>query len=74
MASSSYDATVNVWNPNTGESIVKYKGHSQTVYGLDQIDENTLVSGSYDKTFHIWEISTGKTLHKTNVGSSIYSI
>jgi len=74
VASSSYDATVNVWNPNTGESILKYKGHSQTVYGFDQIDENTLVSGSYDKTFHIWEISTGKTLHKTNVGSSIYSI
>ena len=35
VASSSYDATVNVWNPNTGESILKYKGHSQTVYGLD---------------------------------------
>ena len=32
VASSSYDATVNVWNPNTGESMVKYKGHSQTVF------------------------------------------
>ncbi len=74
VASSSYDATVNVWNPNTGESILKYKGHSQTVYGLDQIDENTIVSGSYDKTFHIWDLNTGKTINKIYVDFSVYSV
>jgi WD40 repeat protein len=53
VASCSYDTTVNIWNPNTGESIQKYTQHTDTVFGLDQIDEDTLVSGSSDLTIHL---------------------
>jgi WD40 repeat protein len=60
VASCSSDKTVNIWNPNTGESIRKYTQHKEYVSSLDQIDEDTLVSGSVDMTIHIWKISTGQ--------------
>jgi WD40 repeat protein len=74
VASCSFDSTINIWNPNTGESILKYTQHRDRVYCLDQIDEDTLVSGSRDNTIHIWKISTGQTFRKINVGVSMYSV
>jgi WD40 repeat protein len=73
-ASCSHDSTVNIWNPYMGESIRQYTQQSEWVYGLDQIDEDTLVSGSEDKTIHIWQISTGQTLNTINVSDSVYSV
>jgi WD40 repeat protein len=70
----SYDKTVNIWNPNTGESIRQYNKHSDSVNILDQIDEDTLVSGSWNKPIHIWKISTGQTLNTINIGDSVLSI
>ena len=63
VASSSDDRTVNIWNPYTGESIRKYAKHSGSVYQIDQIDLDILVSGSGDKTIHIWKISTGELVY-----------
>jgi hypothetical protein len=74
VASCSSDTTVNIWNPNTDESIQKYTGHLKSVNILDQIDVDTLVSGSEDKAIHIWQISTGKTLKIIDVGKSVYSV
>jgi WD40 repeat protein len=74
VASCSNDNTVNIWNPNTGESIRQYTQHTGTVISLDQIDEDTMVSGSKDKTIHVWKISTGQTLNTINVGVTVYSV
>jgi WD40 repeat protein len=74
VASCSSDKIINIWNPNTGESIQKYKKHTDLVYGLDQIDEDTLVSGSVDMTIHLWKISEGQTFRKIDVGDSVFSI
>jgi WD40 repeat protein len=74
VASCSRDSTVNIWNPNTGESIRIYEKHTDYVICLDQIDEDTLVSGSWDKTIHIWKISTGQTLKIINTSSSVNSV
>jgi WD40 repeat protein len=71
VASSSDEAEINIWNPNTGESIRKYTRHTISVYGIDQIDEDKLVSGSQDNTIHVWEISTGLTLNVINVSDSL---
>jgi WD40 repeat protein len=73
VASCSEDTTVNVWNPNTGESIRIYEKHTDTVKCLDQIDEDTLVSGSV-VTIHVWKISTGQTLKIIDVGVTVYSV
>ncbi len=74
VASCSYDNTINIWNPNTGESIRIYAKHTQWVFSLDQIDEDTMVSGSADNTIHVWKISTGQTLKTINAGFSVFSI
>ncbi len=74
MASCLSDKTINIWNPNTGESIRIYAKHTDWVICLDQIDGDTLVSGSADNTIHIWEISTGKTLKTINVGEWVNSV
>jgi WD40 repeat protein len=74
VASCSHDdKTLYIWNPNTGESILKYTKHTEQVTSLDQIDESTLVSGSFDRKIHIWEISTGQTLKTIDVGEWVYS-
>ena len=74
VASCSTDTTVNIWNPNTGESIQKYTRHTGTVLCLDQIDAETMVSVSRDKPIHIWQISTGQTLNTINVGASVFPV
>jgi WD40 repeat protein len=66
VASASIDSTINVWDPNTWRSIRHYKNHTQIVYGLDQIDNDTIVSVSQDKSIHVWSISTGETLKIIN--------
>jgi WD40 repeat protein len=67
VASASHDHTVNIWNTLTWKSIQKYKNHSDFVFTLDQIDNDTMVSGSSDQTIRIWKISTGETLKTINV-------
>jgi WD40 repeat protein len=66
VASTSNDSNINVWDPNTWRSIRHYKNHSKIVFGLDQIDSDTIVSVSRDRTIHLWSISTGETLRKIN--------
>jgi WD40 repeat protein len=74
MGSASADKTVNVWNTLTMTSIGKYTNHTNLVYSLDQIDNDTMVSGSYDKTIRIWKISTGETLQTINVNVAVYVV
>ncbi len=74
MASASKDATVNVWNTLTLASIQRYTNHTNSVYSLDQIDNDTMVSGSSDTTIRIWKISTGETLKIIKVYASVYVV
>jgi WD40 repeat protein len=74
VASASDDTTVNVWNTLRWTSIQTYKNHTNFVYSLDQIDNDTMVSGSKDKTIRIWKISTGETLKIINVGVAVYVV
>jgi len=74
VASSSRDKTVNIWNPQTWSSIRQYTGHQDVVYGLDQIDIDTIVSGSQDGTIQVWKISTGETLLNISLLSTVYTV
>jgi len=74
VASASLDKIVNVWNPNTWSSVRIYTNHSSPVYGLDQIDHDTIVSGSRDRTIRIWKISTGETLRVIDTGLFVSSV
>jgi WD40 repeat protein len=74
VASSSNDGTVNIWNPNTWASIRVYNGHTDKLFGLDQIDSDTMLSGSQDGTVQIWKISTGETINSINVSTTVFSV
>jgi WD40 repeat protein len=74
VSSSSADFTINICHLKTNKTIRKYTGHNHSVYGLDQIDFDTMVSGSFDGTIQIWKISTGKCVRKINVSERINSV
>ncbi len=68
------DKTVNVWNTLTWTSIQRYAMHTGTVFSLDQIDNDTMVSGSWDQTIQIWRISTNETVKIINVGAYVFAV
>jgi WD40 repeat protein len=74
VASASEDKSVNVWDPNMGESIQIYKGHNDSVTCIDQIESDKIVSGSDDKTIRIWRISTGETIKIIYVNDAVNTV
>jgi WD40 repeat protein len=71
VASASNDKTINILDTLTWTSIQRYKNHTDFVFSLDQIDNDTMVSGSKDKTIRIWRISSGETLKIINVNAVV---
>jgi WD40 repeat protein len=76
VASCSDDKTVNIWETTSGasSSIRVYRGHTDRVFVVDEIDSDTMVSGSRDETVQIWSISTGATMYNISVGHRIWSV
>ncbi|MFL5703113.1 MAG: WD40 repeat domain-containing protein, partial [Ktedonobacteraceae bacterium] len=63
IASSAQD--VEVWNPMTGETLVKYNGTTGGVNSLAWSPDGTRIasSGQGSHTIQLWNASTGKTLY-----------
>ncbi|CAG8734516.1 3393_t:CDS:1, partial [Ambispora leptoticha] len=59
LITGSYDATVRIWNIETGEMVRVLKGHRRCVRGL-QFDDVKLITCSMDQTLRIWNHHTGK--------------
>ncbi len=74
VASASADTTVNVWDTLTWASIQRYTMHTDVVFSVDQIDNDTIVSGSQDNTIRIWKISTSETLQTIRVTVQVYAV
>lgn len=53
MESGSEDNTINIWDINTGESLITFFGYSSVVRCLLSYDEKTLISVSYDSSIII---------------------
>ena len=63
LASSSTDATIKLWNIETGEEIHRFLGHNGEVRDIDfSPDGKRLVSGASDRLLKIWESETGREL------------
>lgn len=69
VASSSIDNSVTIWDPKTDLTFRRYTNHMNVVEGLDQIDNDTMVSAAYDRTIQIWRMSTGETLKVINTST-----
>ena len=65
LATGSYDATIKIWNIETGKEIRTLRGHTMGVRCL-QFDDTKLISGSLDKTLKIWNWRTGECLSTYN--------
>lgn len=76
VATCSYDFQVKIWDPSNFKwsLIQEYTGHVDQVFGLEYLNENTVISGSNDHTIHIWNISTGLASMKINTGWPVSSI
>ncbi|KAG9304445.1 hypothetical protein G9A89_020007 [Geosiphon pyriformis] len=61
LITGSHDATVRVWNIETGEMIRILKGHRRGVRAL-QFDEAKLITCSLDRTLRIWNYHTGQSI------------
>lgn len=61
LATGSYDATIRIWNIETGEVLTTLRGHTSGIRTL-QFDDSKLISGSFDKTIKIWNWQTGECL------------
>lgn len=66
LLTGSRDKTIKLWETATGREVKSYKGHLNTVNGLDISKNGKLVaSSSADKTVKIWDIGSGKLLFST---------
>jgi len=74
LASGSYDKTIRIWDPATGECLQTLEGHTDWVLALAALPDGRLASGSEDTTIRIWDPHTWKELsvhewHQNSVSS-----
>ncbi|KAK4172256.1 hypothetical protein QBC36DRAFT_223078 [Triangularia setosa] len=81
LASGSYDHTVKIWDPASGQCLQTLEGHSSSVSSVAfSADGLRLASGSYDHTVKIWDPASGQCLqtleghsHTDSVSSVAFS-
>ncbi|KAL3471942.1 quinon protein alcohol dehydrogenase-like superfamily [Aspergillus californicus] len=61
LATGSYDATIKIWDTDTGEELRTLRGHESGIRCL-QFDDTKLISGSMDRTIKIWNWRTGECI------------
>lgn len=61
LATGSYDATIKIWDTETGQEIRTLSGHQAGIRCL-QFDETKLISGSLDRTIKVWNWRTGECI------------
>jgi F-box/WD-40 domain protein MET30 len=68
VATGSYDATIKIWDIESGKEIRTLRGHTSGVRCL-QFDGSKLISGSLDHTLRVWNWRTGECV-RTLTGHS----
>ncbi|KAI9799958.1 MAG: hypothetical protein M1825_004329 [Sarcosagium campestre] len=58
LATGSYDATIKIWDVETGEELRTLRGHESGIRAL-QFDDTKLISGSIDRSVKVWNWRTG---------------
>ncbi len=61
LATGSYDATIIIWDIETGEKLRTLRGHTSGIRAL-QFDDTKLISGSLDRTLKVWNWRTGECM------------
>lgn len=61
ITSGARDATVRLWNPQTGEEVKRLQAHSLRVSSVAWAPSGRLVSGANDTTICLWDVQAEKT-------------
>ena len=75
----SWDTTIRLWNPHTGEQLQTLTGHTRSLLSVSfSPDGSTIASGSRDNTIRLWNPHTGEHLqtltgHTRSVNSVAFS-
>ena len=57
------DRLIHRWNPNTGERLATWRGHTSAVYALAMSrNGQRALSASYDGSSRLWDVATGRQL------------
>jgi WD40 repeat protein len=65
VLTSSTDATLRLWDADTGQCLRVFEGHTSMVRGAAlSPDGKRVLSGSCDKTVRLWDAATGKEIHQ----------
>lgn len=60
MVSSSYDATLKVWDTHSQKCLSTLEGHTKSVFGVAITpDDKFVLSSSTDNTLKLWDLKTG---------------
>ncbi|KAJ5585580.1 E3 ubiquitin ligase complex SCF subunit sconB [Penicillium hispanicum] len=65
LMTGSYDATIKIWDMETGEELRTLRGHTAGVRCL-QFDDTKLITGSLDRSVRVWNWRTGECISKYN--------
>ena len=70
VSTSSGGPTINVWDLETGQLLLKFEGHSAWICASSITTGNRVVSVSDDGTLHIWELETGHIIRTLTIDSA----
>lgn len=73
LVSGGRDATIKVWNLQTGTLINTLIGHEFYVSSIAST-ESIIVSGFWDKTVRVWDLNSGKLLKTFETNSNVKSV
>ena len=58
LLSSSWDATIKIWNLKTRTCLTSLKGHKNIVWDVIQLTDGSIASCSSDNSIIVWEKKT----------------
>ena len=61
---------VKIWD-RKWNLIISFKNYTNQIWGLEEINSDTLATGDYDNMIKIWKISTGNLLKQIDSGSRV---
>lgn len=77
LLSAGLDGSIAIWKVETGEELLRIRGHQSGITGLAVIPDGdealTIVTGSVDKTWRVWD-SDGQELRKVEHNGRIWSL
>jgi transducin (beta)-like 1 len=75
LATASFDASVRMWDVESGKCAMALLAHADPVYTLSfSPDGNLLASGSFDRSVLIWDMRSGTLLKKVETEGGVWEV